>query len=86
MMVSDFRQECRLAWCWYAAGSVPEAGLSCRSDIADGRLSSLVGGNKMGKKEGVHTVHTLGFGSGRTGAGLARIPHISAGDQYLQGL
>ena len=41
---------------------------------------------KVGKKEGVHNVHTLGFGSGRTGAGLARIPHISAGDQYLQGL
>ena len=28
---------------------------------------------KVAKKDGVHNVHTLGFGSCRTGAGLARI-------------
>jgi hypothetical protein len=43
-------------------------------------------GNKMGKKGGVHNVHTLGFGLGRTGAGLGRIPYVSVGVQCLQGL
>ncbi|MBP1136566.1 hypothetical protein JOE31_002798 [Arthrobacter sp. PvP023] len=37
-------------------------------------------------KGGVHNVHTLGFGSGRTGAGLGRIPYVWAGFQCLQGL
>ena len=37
-----------------------------------------VGGAEVGKKEGVHNVHTLGFGSGRTGAGLGRIRYISS--------
>lgn len=52
MMVSDSQQDGRLVRCLYAAGSVPEAGLSYRSEIErklqptrpDGRLSSLVGG------------------------------------------
>ena len=35
---------------------------------------------------GVDSVHTLGHGLGRTGAGLGRIPHVSAGVQCLQGL
>ena len=94
MMVSDFQQEGRLVRCLYAAGPVPEAYSSYRSEIErkaqptrpDSRLSSLVGGAETGKKEGVHNVHTLGFGSGRTGAGLARIPYVSAGVQCLQGL
>ena len=43
-------------------------------------------GNRMGKNEGVHNVHTLGFGSGRTGAGLGRIGDVSGGVQCLQGL
>ena len=34
---------------------------------------------------GVYKVHTLGFGSGRTGAGSGRIPHVSGGAQCLQG-
>ncbi|CAH0139561.1 hypothetical protein SRABI26_00439 [Arthrobacter sp. Bi26] len=34
----------------------------------------------------VYIVRTLGCGSSRTGAGLARIPHVSAGAQCLQGL
>jgi hypothetical protein len=40
----------------------------------------------MWQKEGVDTVHTLGVGPGRTGAGLGRIPHVSGGAQCLQGL
>jgi hypothetical protein len=59
MMVKDFQQEGRLVQCLYAAGSVPEAGLSYRSELErkaqrtrpDGRLCSLVGGAEVGKKE-----------------------------------
>ena len=43
-------------------------------------------GNKRGKKGGVHNVHTLGFGLGRTGAGLARITEVFGGAADLQGL
>lgn len=43
-------------------------------------------GAEVGKKEGVHNVHTLGFGSCRTPAGLCRIAYVSAGVQCLQGL
>lgn len=38
------------------------------------------------EKWGVDSVHTLGLRLGRTGAGLGRIPHISAGIQCLQRL
>jgi hypothetical protein len=34
---------------------------------------------------GVYIVHILVFGSGRTGAGSARTPHVSAGAQCLRG-
>jgi hypothetical protein len=34
---------------------------------------------------GVYIVYILGCGSGRTGAGLARIPHVSVTSQCLQG-
>ena len=40
----------------------------------------------VGRFGGVDSVHTLGRGLGRTGAGLARIPHVSAGSQCLQEL
>ena len=40
----------------------------------------------QGSKEGVHNVHTLGFGSGRTGAGLARIAEDFGGVAGSQGL
>ena len=40
----------------------------------------------MGKNEGVHNVHTLGFGSGRTGAGLGRIAEVFGGVAEIQGL
>ena len=45
-----------------------------------------LGPARNGQSEGVHIVHTLGFGSGRTGAGLGRIPYVWAGGQCLQGL
>jgi hypothetical protein len=53
---------------------------------ADGRLCSLVGCAKVGKSEGVHIVHTMGFGSGRTGAGLGRIAEVCGGVAEVQGL
>ena len=40
----------------------------------------------MGRIGGVDSVHTLGHGLGRTGAGLGRIPYVSAGVQCLEGL
>ena len=40
----------------------------------------------MGKKEGVHNVHTLGFGMGRTGHGLGRIAEVCGGVAEIQGL
>jgi hypothetical protein len=33
----------------------------------------------------VYIVHTSGFGPGRSGAGLARLPHVSGTSQCLQG-
>ena len=41
---------------------------------------------KPPKKDGVHNVHTLGFGSGRTGAGLGRIAELFGGVAAFQGL
>jgi hypothetical protein len=41
---------------------------------------------KVAKKDGVHNVHTLGFGSCRTGAGLARIAEDFGGAAEIQGL
>jgi hypothetical protein len=95
MMVVDFQYEgCPVAQCLSGAGPVPEAYSFHRSEIAGktqrprpvSRLSSLVGGAEVGKKEGVHNVHTLGCGSGRTGAGLGRIPEVFGGVADLQGL
>ena len=40
----------------------------------------------MGRNGGVNSVHTLGPGPGRTGAGLARIPYVWAGVQCLQAM
>jgi hypothetical protein len=40
----------------------------------------------VGRIGGVDSVHTLGLGLGRTGAGLGRIPYVLAGVQCLQGL
>jgi hypothetical protein len=95
MMFVDVQHEIRpLARCLFAAGRFPAAYSSYRSEMAskthlpcpDGRLSGLVGGAEVGKKEGVHNVHTLGFGSGRTGAGLGRITEVFGGVADIQGL
>lgn len=58
MMVSDSQQDGRLVRCLYAAGSVPEAGLSFQSEIErkaqstrpNGRLSSLGGASKWARR------------------------------------
>ena len=47
---------------------------------------AAVGGGRGWEEWGVDSVHTLGPGLGLTGAGLARIPYVSAGVQCLQGL
>ena len=46
----------------------------------------LFGEALVGRFGGVDSVHTLGPGLGRTGAGLGRIPYVSVGVQCLQGL
>ena len=94
MTVVDFQHEGRLVRCLFGAGPVPGVGSSRRSEVArnaqllrpDGRLGSLVGGVEVGKKEGVHNVHTLGFGLGRTGHGLGRIAEVFGGVAEIQGL
>ena len=86
MIFVDFQHEDRpVVRCLFGAGPFPEACFSYRSEIApktqlprpDGRLGSVVGGGEVGKDEGVHIVHTLGFRSGRTGAGLGRLRRFS---------
>jgi hypothetical protein len=62
--------------CLSGAGPVPVACSSYRSEIGAGG----------GKKEGVHIVRTLGFGSGRTGAGPGRIGEVFRGAADFQGL
>jgi hypothetical protein len=77
MMFVDFQQEGRpVQRCLFRVGPIPEACSSYWSEIGAG----------VGKKEGVHNVHTLGFGSARTSAGLRRIRHVSGTSQCLQGL
>ena len=90
MMFADFRQKGRpVVRCLFGAGPVAEAYSSHWSEIAPGpggRFGSPVGGAEVGKKEGVHNVHTLGFGPGRTGAGLGRIGDVCGGVAEIQGL
>ena len=38
----------------------------------------------QGSKGGVHNVHTLGFGSGRTGAGLGRIAEFGGSGGFAR--
>ena len=93
MMVIDLQHECRpVVRCLFGAGSGDQLFLwerNCGQDTTGrpgGRSSSLVGCAEVGKSEGVHNVHTLGFGSGRTGAGLGRIGEVCGGVAGLQGL
>jgi hypothetical protein len=51
----------------------------------DASTTSLVRGAEAGNKESVHNVHTLGFGSGRTGAGLGRIAEVFGGATEFKG-
>ena len=46
------------------------------SGVAYPAISGVFVLSPQGKEEGVHNVHTLGFGSGRTGAGLGRVADI----------
>jgi len=89
-MFVDFQQQGRpVVRCLFAAGSLQEAYSSYWSQIAPrpgGRFGSPAGGAEAGKKEGVHNVHTLGFGSGRTSAGLGRITHVRGGVAEIQAL
>ena len=48
--------------------------------------SGELGFPPKGKKGGVHNVHTLGVGLGRTGAGLGRIAEVFGGVAEIQGL
>ena len=51
-----------------------------RSAAPISMLGAAVGGRPLMRRiGGVDNVHTLGFGLGRTGAGLGRIPYVSAG-------
>ena len=50
------------------------------------RGAAVWGRPLAGKMGGVHNVHTLGFGSGRTGAGLGRIAKVSGGVAEIQEL
>ena len=92
-MFVDFQPKGRpVVGCLFGAGLVPEAYSFSQSEIAgktqlprsDGRLSSLVVDAEVGRKEGVHNVHTLGFGLGRTGGGLGRIADVFGGVADLQ--
>ena len=93
MMFVDFQYEGRpVVRCWFAAGPVTEAYSSYRIEFGGrtqlprlhGRLSSLGRGAEVGKKEGVHNVHTLGFGLGRSGTGLGRIADVCGGVAAFQ--
>ena len=89
MMFVDFQQVGRpVVRCLFGAGPVTEACSSFFGEIDPrpvGRLAAWWGA-EVGKKEGVHNVHTLGLGSGRTGAGPGRIAEVFGGVADIQGL
>ena len=90
MIVVDFSMR---AAPWCGACSRPGQGISISyaSEVAaqlprpGGHVSSLVGSAESGQSEGVHKVHTSGFGSDRTGAGLGRIAGVCGGVADIQG-
>jgi len=89
MMFVDFQQEGRpVLRCSLGAGPVPETYSSSWSEIAprpDGPYKQPGWDRRGGPKEGVHNVHTLGFGSGRTGSGLGRIAEVSGERRIFKG-
>jgi hypothetical protein len=90
MMFVEFQNEDRPAmWRLFVAGPVPEDGSSSWSEIASSPVrpfSRPGSGRRSGQNRGVRNVHTLGFGSGRTGAGLGRIAEVFGGVAETQGL
>ena len=89
MMFVDFQQEGRpVPRCSLGAGPGPETYSSSWSEIAprpDGPYKQPGWDRRSGPKEGVHNVHTLGFGSGRTGSGLGRIAEVSGERRIFKG-
>ncbi|GEM_PF-4281873 len=91
MMVVDLQHEgSPQVLCLFRAGPVPEGDCFCRTEIARktqlSRPEGHLSGPNRARREGVHNVHTLGFGLGRTGAELGRIADVSGNSQRLQGL
>ena len=93
MIVIDFQHEGRsLVRCSFGAGSGDQLFLWERNRAQDTtapreRPYKQPGwGAESGQREGVHNVHTLGFGSGRTSAGLGRIADVFGGVADIQGL
>ena len=93
MFVIDFSMRAA-PWCGACSGPGQGTNSSYGSEIArktqpprtNGHISSLVGGAESGQREGVHNVHTLGFGSSCTGAGLARTGDVFGGVAEIQRL
>jgi hypothetical protein len=74
---------CRLAWTPPAESFFSAQGRTAplRCGVRQFGLRPL-----MGRIGGVDSVHTFGFGLGRTSVGSGRIPYVSGGVQCLQGL
>ena len=89
MMFVEFQNEDRPAMRrLFVTGPVPEDGSSSWSEIASSPVrpfSRLGSGRRNGQNRGVHNVHTLGFGSGRTCAGPGRITEVFGGVADIQG-
>jgi hypothetical protein len=63
------------------------SGIAQHTTVPSGRPIKGHGwGLKAGRTEGVHNVHTLGFGSGSIGAGLDRIAEVFGGVTDSRGL
>jgi hypothetical protein len=61
--------------------------LSTKKNRTSSMRGAAVGvGPLMGRIGGVDSVHTFGFGLGRTSVGSGRIRHVSGSSQCLQGL
>ena len=93
MIVIDFSMRAA-PWCGACSGPGQGTNSSYGSEIArktqpprpDGHISGPVQGAEVGKNEGVHNVHTLGFGSSRISAGLGRIGDVCGGVAEIQEL
>ena len=94
MTVVDFRNEGRRSAVFVRGWSGSRGRALCvgarsrarHSGPARTAMYALWLGGESGQRECVHNVHTLGFGSGRTGAGLGRIAEVLGGVADIQGL